>query len=62
MIESFVDVLKSRRSVRSFRPDEISDAIVARLITAGTMAGPPGWSALTTYLPFTTTAGTKVRR
>ena len=42
MSESFVEVLKRRRSVRSFRSEEIDDATIARIITAGTMAPTAG--------------------
>ncbi len=38
----FIDVIKTRRSIRSFLPDEIPDATIAQIITAGTMAPTAG--------------------
>jgi nitroreductase len=40
--DRFVDVLKRRRSVRAFLPDEIPDGTIARIITAGTLAPTAG--------------------
>lgn len=42
MSDSFVDVLKRRRSVRSFQDQDVPDATIARVITAGTLAPTAG--------------------
>lgn len=42
MSANFVDVLKRRRSVRSYLPQDIPDATIARIITAGTLAPTAG--------------------
>jgi len=40
--DSFVDVLKRRRSIRAFQAQDVPDATIARIITAGTLAPTAG--------------------
>jgi nitroreductase len=37
-----MDVIRTRRSTRSFKPDAISEVILAEILEAGRLTPPPG--------------------